>query len=235
MQSLNSGLSVWIIDHSENNYHSCLIHKDLLSIEEQRQADGYHFERDRISYIISHIALRRLISHYTRIPPNKINFTKNNFGKPYIDYEGLYFNLSHTTGKTIIGFFNQEIGIDIEYLDQELDIDELIPLIMSNKEQKILKQLQAPAKKNMFIKLWTRKEALLKAIGSGIHDDITTLDVSNLKYFNNKLPASRPLQWKIASLNTNDKKYYAHVAYNSAEKKEITYNKIDFDKILSVD
>lgn len=85
---------------------------------------------------------------------------RNEHGKPYIE-GGPHFSISHCKKAIAVVVSEQEVGIDIEDLERRFS-PALIRYTMSKEEQ----QEGNP------IELWTRKEAYLKAIGTGIHGDM---------------------------------------------------------------
>jgi len=56
----------------------------VLSPAEQRRARAFHFEPDRIRFVASHTALRRVLAAYLSIAPEHIAFASETLGKPII-------------------------------------------------------------------------------------------------------------------------------------------------------
>jgi len=90
----------------------------------------------------------------------------NKYKKPYIKNSNIYFNISHSKNLIAIVIDNKECGIDIEYIDYKRDIDKLKHKVLSNKELKIYNSVKD--KHKYFYKMWTKKEAYYKTIGTGI-------------------------------------------------------------------
>ena len=87
----------------------------------------------------------------------------NEFGKPFLP-DGPYFSLSHCKTGIAVATDTQPIGIDIEsYRDVS---PELIEHTMNQAEQDKINASDDPIK--TFIELWTRKEAYVKYLGTGI-------------------------------------------------------------------
>jgi 4'-phosphopantetheinyl transferase len=98
-------------------------------------------------------------------------------GNPY------YFNISHT--KDAFAFVVSKsfyVGIDIEKTDRSIDILPIVKSYFSIKEQRFILS-SATLMHDNFTLLWTRKEALLKAIGIGIVDNLSKIEVSEKKNF----------------------------------------------------
>src|SRR5262245_14443456 len=88
-----------------------------LSADEQEKASRFHFEKDRLRYVIAHGVLRYLAAGYSGQKPEDLQFSCNQWGKPAFRKSGpavpLQFNLSHS-GEIVLHAFSlaREIGID---------------------------------------------------------------------------------------------------------------------------
>lgn len=91
-------------------------------------------------------------------------------GKPYLK-QGPFFSISHCKTAVAVAIDEQhEIGIDIESIRHASEA--LIKRTMNEQEQALI--AAAENKDCAFTDLWTQKEAILKARGTGIEDDLTT-------------------------------------------------------------
>ena len=89
-------------------------------------------------------------------------------GKPYID--GLFFNISHSGDRAVCAFGTSEIGVDIEKIKPLSDrLMQKIALPSERAKISAAKQI---------VRLWTRKEALAKCVGTGLGDEIFKTDLS---------------------------------------------------------
>lgn len=89
-------------------------------------------------------------------------------GKPYLK-NGPYFSISHCkTAVAVAVDSEREIGIDIESI-RHAD-EALIERTMNKEEQAMIRE--AKDKDRMFTRLWTQKEAVLKARGTGLVDEL---------------------------------------------------------------
>jgi len=100
---------------------------------------------------------------------------KNFRGKLYLQDTPLHFSLSHTNDAFLLGVNQfQEIGIDLEGNVPPNEIDSLADYAFSPDERLLLDQFPGTAS---FLKIWTMKEAYLKATGTGMMDALSTLHV----------------------------------------------------------
>jgi len=145
----------------------------LLSEDERDKLIRFNFIQDRHRFIICHGAVRRILSKYLDFDPNKIKFDNNQFGKPILRDEmggiGIQFNLTHSEDRAVFALTPlRNIGIDIELVHPFTDYEKLAATYFSREEVAYLGSLDGTSKLNAFYKLWTRKEAFLKAIGKGL-------------------------------------------------------------------
>lgn len=106
-------------------------------------------------------------------------FSYNEHDKPFLkNYPGWYFNISHSKTAVCCVLSRKEMGIDIEEVGEYKE--SLAAYICNDKELESLHDSENKA--NDFYKLWTRKEAVFKMIGSGITNDIK--DILDTPYIN---------------------------------------------------
>lgn len=154
-----------------------------LSDDERARAARFHFAPDRARFVACRIALRHILAKALGVLPAKILFTRGVHGKPAIacvqNQGDWQFNLSHSGDIALIAVAQgQPIGIDIEVLRPiPRQMMEILPSL-SPAEQRALQQLAEPARATAFLRCWTRKEALIKAIGAGLTLDLASFSVS---------------------------------------------------------
>lgn len=225
--NLDSDIHVWEIDTNEDNYLSCKNFTHVLSIQEKYKANKFRFIQDYERFIITYIALRMLISYYIKIRPEEIVIHRSKYGKPYIqeiNKSNINFNLSHSNKKIIISFYIFDIGVDIEYIRTLTDIESISKFIFSEQEQLILTRYVDDAKIYKFFEIWTKKEALLKAIGIGLNDyarNVYTNAYNNI-YILNNLPKSN-MNFNIVEIHLTNKNYIANLAYANIINPKIKY------------
>jgi phosphopantetheinyl transferase len=143
----------------------------LLDQGERERAARFHFDRDRIRFIAAHAQARQLIGSRLGIDPARLRFATTALGKPILADQAaaaLAFNLTHSGAVGYLASAPFGVGIDVE-LDRPFD--DLQPLIddyCSPAEIAALAALPAAALGAAFLGVWTRKEAALKAWGTGI-------------------------------------------------------------------
>lgn len=129
----------------------------------------FHREIDAMRYLAAHVALRRILASYLCVEPGAIRYARGPHGKPFLEpanHNGqLRFNLSHSGRIAAIAVADGlDVGIDVEQV-RRMPFEELASCAFSPNEQAgLCNSMDAGA----FFRLWTRKEAYLKAIGLGL-------------------------------------------------------------------
>jgi 4'-phosphopantetheinyl transferase len=163
------------------------LHADLQPQELERAA-RFAFERDRRRYLNGRHALRALLAQRLDVPARQLRIADNAYGKPELAAPGrLAFNVSHSQGLGVIALLRlpndvgQSVGVDIEAGAAPADAQALADTAFDANDARTLARIVDPALHGAaFWRGWTRREAALKAIGTGFGRDdvslITTLD-----------------------------------------------------------
>lgn len=142
----------------------------LLSEDEQARWKAFRFERRRREYLATHALARNALSRHSALPPEAWRFQLNAYGKPSVDPEcGLRFNLSNSPGLVacLIGE-RVEVGVDVEPRTRAKSIAEVGPRMFSPQEVAQLEALREDRRPERCLRLWTLKEAYVKARGMGL-------------------------------------------------------------------
>jgi 4'-phosphopantetheinyl transferase len=195
-----------------------------LSDEEIARARRFHLDRDRNRFASARRALRRILAPYLRLRPEEIQFTAAEIGKPYVAAAqnscGLQFNLSHSANLAIIGItLGRRIGVDVERF-RDLDYLEIAKRYFSAREYRELSTLPSEHIRKNFFACWTRKEALLKALGEGIGSLLKQVTVSVGQFEAPKVVESEGIgdairSWKLEDVAV-DPDYAAAIAFENA-------------------
>jgi 4'-phosphopantetheinyl transferase len=153
---------------------------DLLSTYEPARAGRLKREDDHRRSMQAHRAVRRILSHELGVDPADLEFDMTDAGKPFLakPAEALHFNLSHSGRYSLIAVAqDRAVGIDIEMHRTMSDLLGVAMGVATTREIDLLKQLPPGEMHSSFFNLWTRKEALLKAIGRGFLVDPREVEV----------------------------------------------------------
>jgi 4'-phosphopantetheinyl transferase len=175
------GVHVWQASLRQTQAVVQQLHHTLSSDEVER-AKRFHFADDRDAFIVARGILRWLLASYLHAEPERLTFCYEPAGKPYLSdsfADQLYFNVSHSHDMALFAISHQpKIGIDIEYIRPILDMEHVAANTFSRNENAELRSVPHHLALEGFFNCWTRKEAFVKAIGSGFSFPLQDFDVS---------------------------------------------------------
>ncbi|MBC7922590.1 MAG: 4'-phosphopantetheinyl transferase superfamily protein [Ferruginibacter sp.] len=156
-----------------------------LSGDEKEKAARFHRVSDHNQFIIGRGLLRKLLGHYAGIPPQRLQFNYNPFGKPFLakplNANGIHFNLSHSHRVLVCAITKKgEIGIDVEYMRPIAGLNHVARHFFSGYENRVFELLPLPEQLGAFYACWTRKEAFVKLKGQGLAIPLKSFTVSLL-------------------------------------------------------
>jgi 4'-phosphopantetheinyl transferase len=150
----------------------------LLDAAESARADRFRFAEDRERFILGHGMLRTVLAPMLGARPEELVFERGPHGKPYLPSGGPRFSFSDTKDAVLIGVAGStELGVDLETMARSVDHDAVARHYFTDPEVSMLDALQGHDRKLGFLELWTRKEAVLKATGVGIMEDLRSMSV----------------------------------------------------------
>jgi 4'-phosphopantetheinyl transferase len=165
----------------------------LLSMDERHRAAAFRFDDHRWRWVTSRLYLRVLLGRYLACEPQDIQFRYGEAGKPFISGAPIQFNLSHTQG--MLGFAIAKtivVGIDVEHINPATDYLEIARGFFAPSEVSALAATPALRQGEAFFRMWTRKEAYLKATGRGIAEGLAEDAPTSWTIETFALPAGHP-------------------------------------------
>ena len=139
----------------------------LLSQSEKDAARRFRKPEDGQTYILAHGLLRHILGRYLGEDPGTLDFSSGEFGKPFLQPNDLAFNLTHSGNRVAIAVARSSVGIDLEQIKIQSVDSCLISTCLTASERHWLEQ-QTDDPHRGFFRLWTLKEAVLKADGRGL-------------------------------------------------------------------
>jgi 4'-phosphopantetheinyl transferase len=166
------GAEVWVDDLLDDARPDDLT---LLDGDERARADRFVRAGSRAQFVGAHAALRRRLGDLLGADPGLLRFASSRcvrcggpHGKPVLagDHAGtLHFSLSHSGSAVAVAAADAPVGVDLEAV-QPLPAAKLAARFFAEDERRLVASAADPPA--TFVRLWTRKEALLKATGEGI-------------------------------------------------------------------
>ncbi len=148
----------------------------LLSAEERDRADRFRRPADRARSIAARAALRELLGGYLGDAPSALRFAAGPHGKPSLETrreDAPRFNVAHSGRLVLLAFDTCDVGVDVEELRQGVEVEDLARRFFSADEVAALLEAPPPERERTFFRIWTRKEAFLKAHGKGLSSPLT--------------------------------------------------------------
>lgn len=163
-------LHVWAIPISDPLLAT---NQQLLSTDEQTRAARFRLARVRQYFITARARLRMILSTYLEIDPAAVRFVYDKLGKPSLDSSthgnGLFFNLTHSGELAVVAVTSDcEVGIDVERLRPVRHAEGIARRFFHHDEAADVLACRGQERMGAFFRCWTRKEAVVKAVGKGL-------------------------------------------------------------------
>jgi 4'-phosphopantetheinyl transferase len=154
----------------------------LLSRSETDRLRRFRRTRDQVQFCGSRAFLRIVLGKYLGVGAEEVRFTQGQHGKPELDRDWLtsplQFNLTHADELAIVGVsLASPVGVDLERVHGLSDLEPLVRRCLTPEEAKLLDGLEHHQRSKGFLRLWSRKEALLKGLGLGLVGDLSQIAV----------------------------------------------------------
>ena len=152
----------------------------VLDESEKARMARFHHARNRIQFAAAHALTRLALGQALSVPPAALAFVEGTNGKPSAQRGGrpapVSFNLSHADGMVgvaVLARADVPVGFDLERFDRTIELD-LADRYFRPEEVSWLAGLPADERRRGFLRLWTLKEALIKATGEGLSRELAS-------------------------------------------------------------
>jgi len=155
---------------------------DALSADERGRAEQFRLDDPRRRFVVARAALRTLLGQYLGVPPSDVAIAIALNGKPRLGDlmrpTDIRFNVAHSGDIALITFTsNCEIGVDVERLRPVGFAERIARRFFHAAEAAAITAAPPDARDDVFLRCWTAKEAVVKALGSGITGSLATFRV----------------------------------------------------------
>ena len=176
---LEGGCEIWIASISEFTEHQAALDGVLTPDE---RAHVHQIRGGRATARLSRGLLRLILARYLNLPPAEIEIDRScpdcgrSHGRPRLwrrpetAIEAIEFSVTHGGDLLVLAFAsNAPVGVDVEPIGALEDVcAELLDFTLTAAERLRLLEVPAPQRKRIFLRHWTGKEAILKALGTGL-------------------------------------------------------------------
>jgi 4'-phosphopantetheinyl transferase len=150
----------------------------LLEPHERERLERFAFPWLRTRYAVAHAALRTVAARCLGRSPAALRFAVGPHGKPYLPGTDLELNLSHAGDWGMIALgHDRPVGVDLEAIVPRRVDGSMIRAVTSAAERAAFATMPAHEHAIAFFRLWVRKEAVIKALGTGLSRALDTIDV----------------------------------------------------------
>jgi 4'-phosphopantetheinyl transferase len=199
---------VWLVDLDQPE-HLLRSLFEILDSDERARADRFHFACDRKKFVVAHGILRIILGRYLGLSPEQLVLFRNVHGKPALaatDHESLEFNLSHSGAFALLAVTRgRRVGVDLEQVRPLNDLEAIAMHAFAESEMTAWRSVPPEEKLATFFRGWVQKEAYLKAIGTGLTNNLDQFAVSlepglsaRLLYVDGH--PDEPSRWSIANM-----------------------------------
>ena len=149
-----------------------------LDAEEQNRVRDSALKDEKARFVVGRGLLRKLLGSYLEVDPSDLHFQYDTRGKPSLGGEHgtqrIQFTVSHSREYVIYAFaLHRRIGVDMELI-LPIQSEEIASRFFSNQERAALQAVPKHKRQELFFKIWTAKEAYLKASGGDLASTLQT-------------------------------------------------------------
>lgn len=141
--------------------------------EELSRAERFLNDADRAAYWLAHGLLNNYLSHYCQTAVQDLPLLREPHGKPFLRQYPFHFSISRSGSFVLLAFGPERIGADLERIRP---CDDYLPVVGQHFHPAEKAVLTTPPEPETFFQVWTRKEALLKTVGTGLTDHLDQIN-----------------------------------------------------------
>ncbi|MFF9194515.1 4'-phosphopantetheinyl transferase family protein [Streptomyces sp. NPDC014779] len=179
-----------------------LLDPGVLDARERERAAAFLRPADRVLYVAAHVALRTVLAGLLGERPADLEFRREPcpccgapHGRPALATARppLHFSLSHTRGRVLVATAPVPVGADVELRPDPSAVRELVAVLHPAERAEVA--AAGPGSQDgavAFGRIWARKEAYLKGLGTGLGRAAHLDDLSG--------PAPAPAGWSLYDL-----------------------------------
>lgn len=148
----------------------------LLPQEGQERVLSYRREKDRTLALCAEVLLRKEITCKTGLKSAEIHIIADEGGKPRLAKGDIHFNISHTQDAVALALADSEVGVDVERI-RSVNLRVAERFFAPDECEYVFQPLEGT--EGRFFEMWTRKEAYLKKLGTGLRTPLSSFSVLN--------------------------------------------------------
>jgi 4'-phosphopantetheinyl transferase len=168
----------------------------VLSPDEIERMERFKMPFLRSRFAVARGTLRILAGRYLEVPPESLKFRYGAQGKPELD--GLHFNISHSGSRMAAAFScDGPLGLDIEEISPRLHARDIAGRYFNTREREELETTDEAEFLRGFYRLWTAKEAVMKATSLGFALELSSIEIGLNPLRLASLKWDGPCDWEL--------------------------------------
>ena len=190
--------------------------------EERRRACRFQHNGAKRRYVLCRASLRSLLCDALNCNNHQLALGASEHGKPFATVDRLKatvaFNVSHSGQHGLIAVAPRgTVGVDVEERAAQRNLDVLIDAVLGPRERADVMAASGRQKLEVFLDLWTLKEALSKAHGLGLSLDVSSFEIppdirNGARSGVLRLPCVPDVAWRLTNIGTD--RFAAAVAHD---------------------
>ena len=179
-----------------------------LNGSEQKRASEFLDARARADFAATRATLRGLLASYLKVSPETIELLTGPQGKPYLNpaLTDLQFNVSHSGDRAVFAVTRKwEVGVDVEAFGRRSNLLGIARRFFAPLELAAVEAAPPEKQERVFLNCWSRKEAVLKAVGAGLSIPLAAFDVVSQPgtiVLHAEVPLLTRSDWSLRDLET---------------------------------
>jgi 4'-phosphopantetheinyl transferase len=151
----------------------------LLADDERARQRSFVSPELQRRFLAARAGLRTLLGRHLDLDPRRLSFATNEFGKPRLaGNDQVHFNLSHCEERAVLAISDAaEVGIDLERERPIEHVDLAKRYFHPNEVAAITASRDEAEQRRAFFLVWTLKEAVVKALGTGLSTPLDSFEV----------------------------------------------------------
>ena len=200
---------------------------EWLNAEERARSGRFLHAGSRRRFTLCRAALRAVLCHRLACDGQQLTFGTSSYGKPFARVDEMpnpiSFNVSHSGSHGLIAVApHGRLGVDVEERISRDDLGRLTDAVLGPSEEREFARLCGKRRTHFFFRMWTLKEALIKAIGVGFSQDPAKFEVPlavrrGAKTGTLRFPSLPRTEWRVDDLGTSD--FAAAVAIEASPRR----------------
>ena len=147
--------------------------ENFLDDEERQRLAAYRSPQAQQVFLTGRAGVRLVAARYGGLEPGAVRVRADKNGKPaFVEPQALHFNLSHSGGDVMAAFSGDPVGFDIERRGRAREFEAIAKRFFLPEEAEAVLNAGG-GREDVFLKIWTAKEAMVKLTGEGLASALT--------------------------------------------------------------